>query len=297
MKRCHSCGLSIGDSATFCATCGAAVPAQAACPLCGAAAEPDEPLGLCPACRAALDLLVSSDGLEAPALSVATVPLAAETRTTVATALYSAVADHETCPECAAWDGRETADVDEALAWAPNPRCSAPGGCRCLVLFEHERLAAGEPGAFVAFAAERSLAPTGAAVAAFHTEQRRCTLETESRVADALTLAAEARDREKSDTDAAVALYRRAIEILLEARDGAPDERRVLHELPGPFNRLTIVLKGMGRDAEALDEIERAASLGLLERADCGRKADRDALRNRGARLRERGAAPVAAAV
>ncbi len=297
MKRCHSCGLSIGDTATFCATCGAAVPAAAACPLCGAAADPDEPFGLCPACAGALDLLVSADGAEAPALSLAAGPLAREVRATVSTAVYSAVADDATCPECAAWDGRETGDVDEALAWAPNPHCSAPGGCRCLVLFEHERLAADEPPAFVVFATTRSLAPTGAAVAAFHVEQRRRTLETESRVADALTLAAEARAREKHAPSDAVALYRRALEILLGARDEALDERRVLHELPGLFNRLTIVLKAMGRDAEALAEVERASSLDLLECADCGRKADRDALRNRGARLRERLGEPVAAAV
>jgi hypothetical protein len=297
MKRCHSCGLSIGDTATFCATCGAAVPAAAACPLCGAGAAPDEPSGLCPACAATLALLVSSDGAEPPALSVAAGRLAPQERATVGIAVYSAVADDATCPECAAWDGRETGDVDEALAWAPNPRCSAASGCRCLVLLEHERLAEGESPAFVAFAAARSLAPTGAAVAAFHEEQRRRTGETESRIADALTLAAEARVREKTDPSDATALYRRAIEILLEARDEALEERRVLHELPAAFNRLTIVLKGLGRDAEALDEVERAASLGLLDRADCGRKADRDALLRRRARLRERLGAPVAGAV
>jgi tetratricopeptide (TPR) repeat protein len=296
MKRCHSCGLSIGDTATFCATCGAAVPAAAACPLCGAGAASDEPFGLCMACAAALALLASSDGAGSPALSLAAGPLAQQARATVATAVYSAVVDDATCPECAAWDGRETGDVDEARAWAPNPRCSAPGGCRCLVLFEHERLVEGESPAFVAFAAARSLAPTGAAVAAFHDEQRRRTVETESRIADALTLAGEARVREKTDPSDAAALYRRAIEILFEARDVALEERRVLHELPAAFNRLTIVLKDMGRDAEALDEVERAASLGLLDRADCGRKADRDALRNRGARLRERLGAPVVGA-
>jgi len=297
MKRCHSCGLSIGDTATFCATCGATVSAAAACPLCGAAAEPADRLGLCPACTAALALLISSDGAEPTALSIAAGPPAPHERTTIATAVYSAVADHETCPQCAAWDGRETTDVDEARAWAPNPRCSAPGGCRCLVLFEHERLADGEPAAFVEFAAARSLTPTGAAVAAFHDERRRRAAETEARVADALTLAAEARAREKSEPAAAAALYRRAIESLLGACDAPLEERRVLRELPGAFNRLTIVLKGMGLDAEALGEIESAASLGLLDRDDCGRKADREALRHREARLRERLDAPVAEAV
>jgi hypothetical protein len=297
MKRCHSCGLSIGDTATFCATCGAAVPPAAACPLCGAAAETDEPLGLCPTCSAALALLVSCDGAETPALSLAAGPPAAPERVTIATAVYSAVADHETCPECAAWDGRETDDIDEALAWAPNPLCGAPGGCRCLVLFEHERLVDDEPRAFVEFAAARSLTPSGAAVAAFHDERRRRAAETETRVADALTLAAEARAREKGDPADAAALYRRAIEGLLGSCESPLEERRVLRELPGAFNRLTIVLRAMGLDAEALDEIESAASLGLLDRDDCGRKADREALRNRGARLRERLAAPVAGAV
>ena len=66
-------------------------------------------------------------------------------------------------------------------------------------------------------------------------------------------------------------------------------------DLPLAFNRLSLVLKSLGRDAEALEAIDRAAALGLLERADCGRKADRDALSKRARRLRERVAEPVPA--
>lgn len=73
------------------------------------------------------------------------------------------------------------------------------------------------------------------------------------------------------------------------------DESRVRRDLPLAFNRLTLVLKTMRRDAEALDEIDRAASWGILERDDCGRKSDREALRNRSRRLRERQGAVVTA--
>jgi len=66
------------------------------------------------------------------------------------------------------------------------------------------------------------------------------------------------------------------------------DERRVRRDLPAAYNRLTLVLKALGRDDEALAEIDRAAALGILERDDCGRKADREALRHRSRRLRER---------
>ena len=86
-----------------------------------------------------------------------------------------------------------------------------------------------------------------------------------------------------------MALYRKAIESLLACSPAPLDERAVRRDLPLAFNRLTLVLKGLGRDDEALDELERAASLGITERADCGRKSDRDALRNRARRLRGHG--------
>ncbi len=39
MKYCHDCGLSIGETATFCATCGALVPSAPPCTLCGRDAD------------------------------------------------------------------------------------------------------------------------------------------------------------------------------------------------------------------------------------------------------------------
>ena len=293
MRRCHNCGLSIGDTATFCATCGAPVP-PAACTLCGGAAPGAGADGLCETCRERLALLVAPAPDERPAVSVAR---GADdgAHVTVANAIYSAVADQDTCPACAAMDGRETTDAAVAVGWAPNPHCSAPGGCRCAVFFEHEWLAAADEAAFVAFAAGRDLAADAAAVAAFHAEQRRRREQIDRQVSGAADTLALARSCEKADPGEAATLYRQAIETLLACGETPLDERAVRRHLPGAFNRLSLLLKSLGRDDEALEAIDQAAALGLLERADCGRKADRDALRNRARRLRERVAEPVSA--
>jgi len=295
MRRCHNCGLSIGDTATFCATCGTPAPAPPTCRLCRGAASDLGADDLCASCRARVDLLVAATPDERPALSLAGHGPLDEAQATVANAIYSAVADEATCPECAAMDGRETNDVATAAGWTPNPRCSAPGGCRCAVFFEHDWLAAGEERAFVEFAAGHGLTPGAAAVAAFHAELLRRHEHVERRAGEAAELLAQARACEKDEPLEAVALYERAIELLLSCTEAPLDEQAVRRELPLAFNRLSLVLKNAGREVEALEAIDRAAALGVLERADCGRKADRDALRKRAVRLRERVAEPVPA--
>jgi hypothetical protein len=294
MKFCHNCGLSIGRQATFCATCGALVPSAPSCALCGheAAAADDE--GLCRACREALALFVARAPGE-PVVSLASSAASGVALATVANAIYSAVADASTCPECAAADGSETTDAAAAAARAPNARCTSAAGCRCLVFFEHERLDVGEEHEFVAFAAASGLRVTAAAVAGFHADGRRRREQTARHLSDAADLLREAARLEKPEPEQAVELYRSAVEALLACGATPLDERAVRHELPLAFNRLTLVLKGLGRDAEALDEIDRAASWGIPERPDCGRKSDREALRNRGRRLRERSVAAVTA--
>jgi hypothetical protein len=292
MKYCHDCGLSIGEKATFCATCGALVPSAPPCTLCGRDADAG---GVCPECRAALALFVAR-GPEEPVVSLATSEGSPEApHATVANAIYSAVGDAHTCPACAAADGTETADPASAAVWAPNARCTNPAGCRCLVFFEHERLDANEEGDFVVFAAAHGLGVTASAVAAFHADARECREQSAQRLSEAAGLLRDAAGLEKLEPEQAVALYRKVIENLLSCGPAPLDERAVRRDLPLAFNRLTLVLKGLGRDDEALDELERAASWGIPERADCGRKSDRDALRNRARRLREHGkvAAPA----
>ncbi|MGZ4198738.1 MAG: hypothetical protein ACXVP1_00970 [Thermoleophilia bacterium] len=325
MKYCHNCGLSVGEKATFCATCGvllpvevgAAAPGPAApspapaetggepsavaadrpvCRLCGQGESGSDPDGVCSVCRAEIALFVALEPEESPDVSLATnETVAGRERVTIVNAIYSALADDGTCPECGAMDGRETSDIASAASWAPNPRCSNPAGCRCMVFFEHERLCAGEERRFVDFAAGRGMPVTAATVASFHDEQRRLREEVDRRLDNASGLLREARTLEKSDPRGAVGLYRRAIEGLMECSESPLDEYRVRHDLPLAFNRLTMVLKGMGQDAEALDEIDRVASWGILERDDCGRKSDREAIRNRARRLRERREAVVTA--
>ncbi len=324
MRFCHVCGLSMGEKATFCATCGALVPADVApvtrepaavlaepaadpapaaataqpreCRLCRREVPTVDARGVCAACRAEIALFVPAKPGEPLAVTLATSEAAAGPEClTIAGAIYSALGDDGTCPACRALDGRETTDVAAAAGWAPNPHCGNPQGCRCLVFFEHESLAPDEEGEFVEYAAGRGLRATAAAVAAFHEDKRASQEEMDGLLQDATALLRTARALEKSDPQDAVALYRGVIEALTEWCDSPLEERRVRRDLPVAFNRLTLVLQGLGQTAEALDEIERAASWGIPERDDCGRKADRAALRNRGRRLRERAKAPVPA--
>jgi len=312
MRFCRDCGLSIGETATFCATCGAVVPVDApvadaatpesaaserpACRLCGREEPAVDAAGACPDCRAAIALFVAAEPRESLAVTLATSDAGpAGQRLTIANAIYSALADDDTCEHCRALDGRETTDVAVAATWAPNPHCGNPAGCRCLVFFEHESLAADEQQQFVDYAADHGLQVTAPAVAAFHDEQRRRRQQIDRHLEEVAGLLRDARPLERSSPQRAVALYRKAVDGLLACGEAPLDERRVRRDLPLAFNRLTLVLQVMGRGAEALDEFDRAASLGLFARDDCGRKSDREALSNRGRRLRERLKTPVPA--
>ena len=174
-------------------------------------------------------------GPEGPAVSLATSEGApAAPHATVANAIYSAVGDAHTCPACAAADGTETADPASAAAWAPNPRCTSPKGCRCLVFFEHERLDPGEEGAFVAFAAARGLGVTASAVAAFHADVRERREQAAQRCSAAAGLLRAAAGFEKPEPEQAVALYRKAIESLLACSPAPLDERAVSATCPSP---------------------------------------------------------------
>ena len=91
----------------------------------------------------------------------------------------------------------------------------------------------------------------------------------------------EARDCETTDPAKAVALYREAILALLEAAADPLDREEVRHDLLVIFDRLSLVLKREGLPKEALEEIDCAASLGLLDCRDQGIKGHREALRKR----------------
>jgi hypothetical protein len=267
-----------------------------ACGLCGREPAILDIAGVCPACRAEIAPFLVAAPEESAGVSLATgEAVAARERVTIANAIYSALADDGTCPACRAMDGRETTDIAVAATWAPNPSCSSPAGCRCLVFFEHESLAPDEEREFVDYAAGHGLHVSATTVAAFHEEKRGLRAQAERRLDEASQLLREAHTLEKSDPADAVTLYRSAIESLMDGRESPLDERRVRRDLPLAFNRLTLVLDGMGQSAEALDEIDRAAAWGILERSDCGRKSDREALKKRHRRLRERPGAGVPA--
>ena len=193
MRACEQCGLSMGDSATFCAVCGARVD---------------------------------------PAASTATAVIAAATATVAATAAPGTLA-------------------------TPDPAVARGGA----VTDEHS---------------------VGHDVPAVDDPQDAMS----RRVRDAALPMHEAVDVEKTDPQRAVALYRESILRFLEAAADPLDQEAVRHDLLVAFDRLSLVLKREGRPDEALEEIDSAASLGLLDCEDHGIKGHREALKKRRQSLR-----------
>jgi hypothetical protein len=104
--------------------------------------------------------------------------------------------------------------------------------------------------------------------------------------ASAAGLEAEARACEKSDPARAAALYRQAIVAHLESGDDPLSDRSMRRDVQRLFDRLSLVLKREGLVTEALEEIEAAAYLGLVDGEDGGLKAQRESLKKRRDALR-----------
>jgi len=104
----------------------------------------------------------------------------------------------------------------------------------------------------------------------------------------------EAHRCEKTDAPRAAALYRQAIVEYLESSKDPLDSQFVRRDLQRIFDRLSLVLKRSGLIDEALEEIDSAAYLGLVDDEECGTKARREALIKRRHLLRHavREAAP-----
>ena len=96
----------------------------------------------------------------------------------------------------------------------------------------------------------------------------------------------EARRCEKTDAPRATALYRQAILEYLESSEDSLDSQFVRRDVQRIFDRLSLVLKRSGLIEEALEEVDSAAYLGLVDGEDCGTKARREALIKRRDTLR-----------
>ena len=207
MRACEQCGLSIGDSATFCTVCGARVDQPATAAVATATVAAPEPT-------------LAPDGVEVAA--------------------------------------------EQAVAEPP--------------VTEQQQAVTGPPAAQDVPAAD--------------TPQDAMS----RRVRDAALPMREAGDVEKTDPERAVALYRESILRFLEAAADPLDQETVRHDLLVVFDRLSLVLKRQGQPEEALEEIDSAASLGLLDCRDRGVKGHREALAKRRESLRHAvggGSAPV----
>ena len=84
-----------------------------------------------------------------------------------------------------------------------------------------------------------------------------------------------------SDPDRAAELYRQSIHRFLDLDEETLDSARARRSLLFVFDRLSDLLQGNGRQEEALEVVEWATSLGLLDDDDAGTKSHRDALRRR----------------
>jgi len=131
-----------------------------------------------------------------------------------------------------------------------------------------------------------ALVASDQAVEVFPEEVRPRSAATSRDVPDASDHESEARRCEKTDAPRAAALYRQAIVEYLESSTDPLDSQSVRRDLQRIFDRLSLVLKRNGLIEEALEEIDSAASLGLVDSEDCGTKARRDALVKRRDTLR-----------
>ena len=302
MRACQQCGLSIGDTATFCPVCGAlADPGDAppppqppsarpvSCALCG---HPGplvdvESFRLCGRCQGQLELLVDREPRSGATIRVLTTE--EDARRSVARTVdgrYSSILDGDTCDVCAAMDDRTTTDLDEAQGRTPNKNCTNPDGCRCVVFFEMTSLGASDVRAFLEYAVGHILPATAQAVEGFHEEVRSRDREVSRRLHAASDHVSEARRCEKTDAPRAAALYRQAIVEYLESSEDPLDSQFVRRDVQYVVDRLSLVLKRSGLLEEALEEIDCAASLGLVDREDSGTKAQREALNKRRISLR-----------
>jgi hypothetical protein len=98
---------------------------------------------------------------------------------------------------------------------------------------------------------------------------------------------------ERDDPPRAAESYRTAILAYLEVTDDPLGSEEARRGLMRSFDRLSLVLQRAGLGSEALEQIELAASLGLLDSRDERTEGYRAALRKR--RVSLRGAEAVAA--
>ena len=96
----------------------------------------------------------------------------------------------------------------------------------------------------------------------------------------------EARASEKTDPARAATLYRQAIVARLDSGEDLLTDRSLRRDIQRLFDRLSLALKRAGLPEEALEEIDTAAYLGLVDDAACGTKAQREALAKRRDALR-----------
>jgi hypothetical protein len=241
-----------------------------------------ETFSVCLQCNGQLELLVDREpgaGITIRALTTKEDMRRLEARTV--DAVYSAIGDGQTCAACEEMDGKVTVDMVEANSWAPNTKCTAREGCRCMVVFQMVSLDASEVRAFLEYAVENRRHASALSIDQYRRVSQAREDELSRHLYDAAEQMHKANHCEKTDLTSAAALYRDAIVRFLDSTENPLDREAVRRNLLFIFDRLSLVLKRNGLPKEALEEIESAVSLGLLDCRDYGIKGHCEALRKR----------------
>jgi hypothetical protein len=263
MRDCQQCGTTIGEPATFCPVCGTAS---------SLAAAPGAPRRLRPARSVPCALC----GLPGPLVEVESFRLCERCQCDLEVLADSESGAGVTDPPQTSGGATRHSAAQAVDAVTPNPNCAVPGGCHGGSLFEEVSLDAGEVRAFLECAVEHILPLTAQSVAEFR--ELRSQDPVTSRLHAASVDAHQATTWEEVDAPFAAVLYRQAAVRFLESSEDPLESQGVRRELLFIFDRLSNLLEKSGLHAEALEEIDCAASLGLLDYREGRVEGHREAL-------------------
>jgi hypothetical protein len=264
VRACANCGLSIGDSATFCQVCG--TRCEAAAVVAGTAPDPPPVAARGPVLVDAPESApVAASGEASAARLQAELVVAPESRPQVARGSVFDTAETDPSPM------KLVADLGGAPAADPETASDVLGGD-------------GVPAGTARRDAEPAqLAASGVTSAPGHEALGDAEDQRIAEVSDMLEAAAACED---TDSGRAATLYSDAVVACLEVTEDPLGSEVVRGELLRGFDRLSYLLAQDGLWTEALAVVEDAASLGLLDGGNGVHAGTRVALRDRREDLR-----------
>lgn len=279
MRACTQCGLSIGETATFCQVCGATCEPAAGVEAVatvedagGQTVAPAEPVVLPESMPPDTEPLADAAPDTGSVGEAATAEPESEAPPVEETELYGVSADAPDPP------------ADVAADPAADPATEPAAGQPAEPAVEPAAEVDPEPAAEQGPATEAVDGPTAAPAAEPPAEQP-VEAALDRRLLDVSALLQDAAECEGSDPARAASLLQQAIVECLDVTEDPLGHAAVRRDILESFDRLSALLERRGLADEALAVVDDAASLGLLTDGDAGRRHSA-ALRERRERLR-----------